>query len=55
MIILSQREPRNDDCEDEHILIDNQNEKQNNKIEIKKPINNSEILDDLKDNQVEKK
>ena len=55
MIILSQREPRNDDCEDEHILIDNQNEKQNNKIEIKKSINNSEILDDLKDNQVEKK
>ena len=55
MIILSQREPRNDDCEDEHILIDNQNEKQNNKIEIKKSINSSEISDDSKDNQVEKK
>ena len=55
MIILSQREPRNDDYEEENALVDNQYK--TNKLEIKKSVNSSDISSDSKknNNDLEKK
>ena len=48
MIILSQRDPKNDDYEEENALVDNQFKTKTNKLEIKKSVNSSEISSDSK-------
>ena len=48
MIILSQREPKNEDYEEENVLVDNQYKTKTNKLEIKKSVNSSDISDDSK-------
>ena len=48
MIILSQREPKNEDYEEENVLVDNQFKTKTNKLEIKKSVNSSDISDDSK-------
>jgi cGMP-dependent protein kinase len=48
VIILSQRDPKNDDYEEENALVDNQFKTKTNKLEIKKSVNSSEISSDSK-------